>query len=580
MCGISGRYSINGLSKNEQSAFFESSKVSHANRGPDGFGQYTSDDVKVVLTHSRLSLVDLSHNGHQPMKKHGLVLVFNGEVYNFRAIKAELEADGYTFFSQSDTEVILSAYDKWGDDCFKRFNGPLAVALYNEETGQLLLARDRVGEKPLYYFIDEDDASVYFSSTIKQIMRAANNTWQLNEDRIIADLIFNFWSDKEQTHIKNIDNVPVASIVKIDTKTGSRSVQKYWELTANETSNDEQTIIRDVDDLLMDAVDMRVQLDAPLGAILSGGIDSTLLVSMTKNALQYAPTCFTLSRNDHIDDDLFYATKYCDEHGLPHVKVALNDKDLNQEAFINATREMEEPSLDQVYLYISRNYETARQSGLKAVLNGQGADEIFLGYLDFYSFLRDEANYSDRHAFESYWFNQSPLKESLDEERIKRIINQNIEKNYVPVASDDVLNSVLRFGVKTHLQSLLAQEDKQSMRWSVECRTAFTDYRLVEYMSAVPSRIKMLDNKEKYVLRQVAKKHLPDYIINRKKLGFPDLPDNREALVASMIDDGLLKNSPVLSRILSHKVIEYPNDLPLYMKWKLCSVAILERSIL
>lgn len=580
MCGISGLYSINGLSQNEQSAFFESSKVSHINRGPDDFGQYTSNDSKVVLTHSRLSLVDLSHNGHQPMKKHGLVLVFNGEVYNFRAIRAELEADGYTFFSQSDTEVILSAYDKWGDDCFRRFNGPLATALYNEETGELLLARDRVGEKPLYYFIDADDTLVYFGSTMKQIMKAANNTWQLNEDRIIADLIFNFWSDKEHTHIDGIDNVPVASIVKIDTNTGSRVVEKYWELSANETHNDEETIIRDVDELLMDAVDMRVKLDAPLGAILSGGIDSTLLVSMTKNALPYAPTCFTLSRKDHMDDDLFYATKYCDEHGLPHVKVALNDVDLNQEAFINATREMEEPSLDQVYLYISRNYETARQSGLKAVLNGQGADEIFLGYLDFYSFLRDEANYSDRQAFEDYWFNQSPLKESLDAERVKRIVKENVEKNYVPVASKDVLNSVLRFGVKTHLQSLLAQEDKQSMRWSVECRTAFTDYRLVEYMSAVPSRIKMLDDKEKYVLRQVAKKHLPDYIINRKKLGFPDLPDNREALIISMIDDGLLKKSPLLNRILSHKVIEYPNDLPLYMKWKLCSVAILERSIL
>lgn len=580
MCGISGRYSINGVSQSEQGIFFESSKVSHANRGPDDFGQFTSSDSRVVLTHSRLSLVDLSHNGHQPMKKHGLVLVFNGEVYNFRAIRAELEADGYAFFSQSDTEVILSAYDKWGDDCFKRFNGPLAAILYNEETGELLLVRDRVGEKPLYYFIDEGNASVYFGSTIKQIMKAADRVWQLNEDRIIADLIFNFWSDKEHTHIDGIDNVPVASIVKIDTKTGDRVVEKYWELTANEVHSDEETIIRDVDELLRDAVDMRVKLDAPLGAILSGGIDSTLLVSMTKNVLPYAPTCFTLSRNDHMDDDLFYATKYCDEHGLPHVKVALNDADLNQEAFISATREMEEPSLDQVYLYISRNYETARQSGLKAVLNGQGADEIFLGYLDFYSFLRDEVNYSDHQAFENYWFNQSPLKESLDEERVKRIIQDNIRKNYMPVASKDALNSVLRFGVKTHLQSLLAQEDKQSMRWSVECRTAFTDYRLVEYMSAVPSRIKMLDDKEKYVLRQVAKKHLPDYIINRKKLGFPDLPDDREALITSMIDDGLLKNSPLLNRILSHKVIEYPNDLPLYMKWKLCSVAILERSIL
>lgn len=581
MCGISGYYALNGISDTSRDRFIDNSKINHAQRGPDDFGSYVSKDNRLVLTHSRLSLVDLSHNGHQPMKKEGRVLVFNGEIYNFRTIKTELENSGYSFVSTSDTEVILAAYDKWGTDCFNLFNGPFALAIYDERTSEIILARDRVGEKPLYYYKDEGDSAIYFGSTIKQIMQVKPKAWKLDEERIISDIIFNFWSDKKRTHIAGIQNIETGTYVVIDTVSNSQTTHSYWDLTSNEfTDKSETEIISDVSDILLDAVDIRVQLDAPIGAILSGGLDSTLLTALSRNRLAYAPNCFTLSRNQHIDEDLFYAQKYCEENELPHNKVELTDADLGIDALVAATLNMEEPSLDQVYLYISRNYETAHQKGMKAVLNGQGADEIFLGYLDYYSFLRDEENYKNQQAFEDYWFNASPVSRYMNTDQVKGIIHANIMDNYVPVASNDSLNSVLRFGVKTHLQSLLAQEDKQSMRWSVECRTVFTDYRLVEYMSAVPSRVKIFDNKEKYVLRKVAEKHLPNYIINREKLGFPDLPDNRGAFVDGMIEDGILVNSLVLSNIFSLKVLEYPDELPLSMKWKMCSIAILERSLL
>ena len=240
---------------------------------------------------------------------------------------------------------------------------------------------------------------------------------------------------------------------------------------------------------------------------------------------------------------------------------------------------MEEPTIDQVYIYISRNYEAVHQHGLKAVLNGQGADEIFLGYLDYYSFLRDENNYTTSEVFKQYWYLQSPLKNAIDKDLLKRIIDENITKHFVPYATDDTLNSVLRFGVKTHLPARLAQEDKQSMNWSVECRTAFTDYRLVEYLSSVPSRFKMLDNKEKYILRKIGQKHVPEYITKRKKLGFPDLPDKRKEFIESLISDGLLTNSQFLSSLIDESLLKYTKELPLSMQWKLCSIAILEKSL-
>lgn len=580
MCGISGYYAPHGMTNASKRVFTSTSKTQHSQRGPDDFGVYESMDSLVMLAHSRLSLVDLTNHGHQPMQKHDKVLVFNGEIYNFRSIRSTLEAVGYTFTSSSDTEVVLSAYDKWGSECFALFNGPFALAIYDTNTKEIILARDRVGEKPFYYYYDQSSSAIYFGSTIKQIMDMSPRAWELDEERVISDIIFNFWSDKRHTHIKDIVNIPAGTLTTIDTIANRQFSRTYWELTNVDTPADEADVISDIEALLVDAVDIRVQLDTPIGMILSGGLDSTLLTSISASKLPYTPQCFTLSRNDHMDDDLYYAQKYCQDSSLPHNRVPLTDRDLDIDALVSATREMEEPSLDQVYLYISKNYETVHNLGLKAVLNGQGADEIFLGYLDYYDFLRDEANYRDQEAFEAYWLKQSPVSQYMDTARVKAVINANIEHNYLPVKSDDLLNSVLRFGVKTHLQSLLAQEDKQSMRWSVECRTVFTDYRLVEYMCAVPSRMKMLDNKEKYILRTVAQKYLPDYIISRKKLGFPDLPDNRSALIDGMISDGLLTNSSILNSILSNEALTRPDDLTLSMKWKLCSIAILERSIL
>jgi asparagine synthase (glutamine-hydrolysing) len=581
MCGISGYYSSKKSNNPSSDAFQSISKKQHERRGPDDFGVYLSPNNTVGLAHSRLSLVDLSGHGHQPMSKHNKILIFNGEIYNFRAIKSELETLGYEFFSTSDSEVILSAFDCWGVACFSKFNGPFALSIYDELSGLLVIARDRIGEKPLYIYDDEAAGVFYFGSTIKFILEICQNRkWELDVDRVVSDLIFNFWSDKTHTHIKDVYNLPTGNYISIDTKKGTRTTAAYWQLQKDESRDDESTVLQNIEELLVDSVNLRTSLDTEIGVVLSGGLDSTLLTSLAMKNLDYKPHCFTLAKGEYMDEDLHYASKVCDDYGIPHHKVQIRDDDLSLEKLVEVTKAMEEPSLDQVYVYINRNYETIHHQKLKAALNGQGADEIFLGYLDYYSFLRDENNYSSAAALKRYWLQQSPLRDAIDRDLLERIIDENITRHFVPYMSDDKLNSVLRFGVKTHLPALLAQEDKQSMNWSVECRTAFTDYRLVEYLSSVPSYLKKLDGREKYILRKIGEKHVPTYITKRKKLGFPDLPDKRQEFIQDIIAKGLLTSSPLLTSLIDESLLKYTKELPLSMQWRLCSIAILEKSLL
>lgn len=577
MCGIAGRLQLRG---NNADRFVKAAKRAHARRGPDDFGYALFDHDRVVLAHNRLSIIDLSSQGHQPMQKHGRTIVFNGEIYNFRELRMELERHGYVFDSHSDTEVILSAYDKWGDTCFGRFNGPFAVAIYDPHKKEILLARDKVGEKPLYYFVDSATHDFTFSSTIRFIRDMyPERHWVLDDRRIASDLLFNFWSDKSRTHVKDILSLMPGTYVRIGTETGRLTRHVYWDLQAVDCTVSEEEALGTIDELLQDAVKLRTSLDTKIGMILSGGLDSTLLTLLGSNDLAYRPDCFTLEKMGHVDDDLFYAQKVCQEYGLPHHKVAVRSEDLQLNKLIEVTAAMEEPALDQVYVYINRNYQVAHEHNLKAVLNGQGSDEIFLGYLDYYSFLRDSDNYQDVESFRRYWLNQSPLANAMDRELMGSVVDENLGANFLPYVTDDRLNSVLRFGVKTHLLALLAQEDKQSMAWSVECRTAFTDYRLVQYVSSLPSALKMKDGREKYLLRKLGKKYVPEYITQRKKLGFPDLPDNRQAFIDSLVATGMLERSSVLSGMISEKMLKYPQELPPAMRWKLCSIAIMEQSL-
>lgn len=579
MCGISGFYKKEKISKVVLDKFQNDAEVIQHKRGPDFFGSYVNERGNLAFFHNRLSLVDLSSKGNQPMEKHGFVISFNGEIYNFRQIKKELESFGYKFNSTTDTEVILSAYHRWGTKSFDKFNGAYAFALYDTAKDIILLVRDKVGEKPLYYFFDQSKNELVFASNV-QLLLTLKKDIKLNQNRILSDLIFNFWSDKSETHFSSIKTLYPGTYLKYGNSEKELEIINYWDILPREVTVREEDAFEKINSLLEDAINIRVQLDTKIASILSGGIDSSLMSVIGQKYLSYLLDCYTLKKKGYDDEDIISASRISKEKEWKHHQVEVRPEDLSIKNASYITKAMEEPILDQVYIYINRNYEEAHKNGFKAVLNGQGADEVFLGYLDYYPFLRNQKNYESYGAFRDFWYDQFDLKEFINKNLVFASIEENLLKNFKPYQTKDNLNSVLRFGAKTHLPALLLQEDKQSLNWSVECRTVYTDYRLVEYLSGIPSHLKYADGREKYLLRKVAKKYLPDYIINRRKLGFPNLPDGRDLLVTELIEKGYLKKSELISKMFSPKIFDNIEKLPFPIRWKLCSIAVFEREFI
>jgi asparagine synthase (glutamine-hydrolysing) len=238
----------------------------------------------------------------------------------------------------------------------------------------------------------------------------------------------------------------------------------------------------------------------------------------------------------------------------------------------NAIDHLEEIALHKS-LYLNKSYRTVRSHGLKAVLNGQGSDEVSLGYYNFYDFLHRGQKLLQYDNFLNYWQESFAFKEYMKEDTVRDLIDKNLRQNYLPYMGKDLLNSVLAFGVKTHLLNILNHEDRFSMAESIECRTVFTDYRIIEKMMSIPSRYKAYDGREKYLIRKVGEKVLPQRIINRKKTSFlPYSGRQEQILLDGIIADKALKNSSLLNQVFDKRLFINIHDLPLSQKWKIVNL--------
>lgn len=575
MCGIVGVIKKNNNPVSPTVLDMMSGAISH--RGPDSNGVYFSDDRTVAFAHRRLSLVDLSENGAQPMEKHGRIIVFNGEIYNFRDIRKNLESEGYIFKSTSDTEVILSAFDKWGIKCLDKFNGAFAFVLYDKNSNTQFVARDRLGEKPLYY--TQIDDAILIASEVKAISQYPGVVLSPNLRRIKMDLIFNFWADKEESYFENIFSVQPGYYLKIN-DSGIQKV-KYWDLVVEKTLiKKEEISLSDIDkyagemlEILEEATKIRINADVKIGSMLSGGIDSSLITTIAAKYSRYPIKCFTLFHENSNDEDYYCAQLLAGKvQNIVDYPVPIKKESFSVEQIDYTIYQMEEVLLDKIYVYVNNNYKIAKKHGLKAVINGQGSDEITLGYYKYYPLLQSSFSQFEKDNFISYWTNQFFLKDYVDTDEVKNLVIQNLEKAYFPYLSDDLLNSVCAFGIKTHLLDLLAQEDKLSMSEGVECRTVFTDYRFAEKLMTIPSIAKILDGREKYLIRELAKKILPDKIINREKLGFPDFDDQSRHVVAEIINNPEFRNSKILNAIVSKEMFSNIDRLPEGKRWKLANI--------
>lgn len=535
MCGIVG---IVDFSTDVSAHWRECLKAmndSQSHRGPDGEGYYFNHHIG--LGHKRLAVIDIAH-GQQPMKTAdgGLILIYNGEIYNFLELRRTLEKEGYHFETASDTEVLLKAYQAWGKECLSRFNGDFAFAIWDETRQELFLARDRLGVKPLHYTRLGD--SFLFSSEAKALLKFPGIPRIIDSYALIESLAY-FQPLVPGTFIKNIQILEPGHYL-IVRRDGVEKVQ-YWNLSyTGSDDNFEQTKQR-ISWLLEDATKLRMISDVPICGLLSGGLDSSILCTLMSDNSADRINTFSIDFKDnapksnrvtHIhDEDLNFAKVVAKEINAIHHPIVMNGDDYF-ELLPRAVYAREMPVALGSEVGIYRLCQEVKKHATVA-LSGEGADEIALGY---YMFVSKEAIAGKLSPFfvipaNRFMFILNPMVRAKLRP-IKYIQNKfyNFLEN-MPTLWDKEeyrnLNTMHYLQIKYVLPYLLDRADRLSMAASVELRVPFCDHRLVEYFFNIDPALKLTEGIEKYVLRESFRGRVYQEVLERKKSIFPyPLSDN------------------------------------------------------
>jgi asparagine synthase (glutamine-hydrolysing) len=556
MCGIAGIFNRNG--EPVSPVILRRMTDSIAHRGPDGEGFYT--DSFIGLGHRRLAIIDLSPAGHQPMisDSGSYVLSYNGEIYNFQEIRAELEARGHHFRSKTDSEVVLYAYKEWGEKCLERFNGMFAFAVWDKKKQQLFVARDRYGIKPLYY--TQRNSTFIFGSEIKAILEHPSYKTELSKEALLEYFTFqNFFTDR--TLYKDIKILPAGSYIYISL--GSNLVpqpQIWWDFNFSESSpvKDKNEYIEELDRLFKQAVNRQLVSDVEIGSYLSGGMDSGSITAIAAMQFPYLKTftCgFDLNSASGIElgfDERQKAEYMSYLFKTEHYEMVLKAGDMER-CMGKLAWHLEEPRVGQSY----PNFYAAQLASkfVKVVLSGAGGDELFGGYP--WRYYRAVVNDDFDHYIGRYYdFWQRLIPNSVIHEVFKPIWNDVkhvwtrdifadvFKRKFDCIGSpEDYVNQSLYFEAKTFLHGLLVVEDKLSMAHSLETRVPFLDNDLVDFAMKLPVNLKLgnltevvrLNENEpgsktgkyfektrdgKLILRDVMSKYIPDEITNNIKQGF------------------------------------------------------------
>ncbi|AGB04675.1 asparagine synthase, glutamine-hydrolyzing [Aciduliprofundum sp. MAR08-339] len=563
MCGI------NGFTwKNTELISKMNDALKH--RGPDDEGIFS--DENVTLGHVRLAIIDLSKKAHQPMKykkdEKEVWIVYNGEIYNFMEIRSELENKGYVFNTHSDTEVILAAYLEWGYECVEKLNGMWAFAIYDKKKGTIFLSRDRFGIKPLYYHYDGEN--LVFSSEIKGILQHGLKR-QINENKISDYLMFRGVVG-EETLFKSIKKLLPGHNMVFDLTSRSIKVWRYWRLKPNpkyETMGFDEALIT-LDELLKKSVRRRLIADVKVGAILSGGLDSSVIAAYMRDLSNKVIT-FTVRFKGSTFDEGEYATKVAEYINAEHHDIALDFED-----YIKGMEEYakikDEPIgvPNEVALFLLSKY--IRKMGVYVVLSGEGSDEIFYGYNRIF---RSPFDMERMRIFTNSRNSPEELRKKLPElyeryggkvittildllllrypywppEIVEKILKHKGDEEYIEIFNNildeiahDDYHKLSYFFLNAHLPILLNRVDNSTMANAVESRVPFLDHELVEFVFSLPNHFKSpwkswedyikaqtktsdeIAEKHdipKYILKKLGSEKIPEEIINRRKMGFP-----------------------------------------------------------
>ncbi len=530
MCGIFG---FNFEDKNL--ALKISEKLLH--RGPDDSGIFIDDGL--TLGHRRLSIIDLSERGRQPMFNEDgtLVLVFNGEIYNFKELKGELK-ENHEFISNTDSEVILHLYEDYGIDFINKLRGMFAFALYDMKKKNIILARDRIGKKPLYYYYDGN--TFIFSSELPAILEAGVKK-EISYRGLSSYLVFGF-VQSPFTILKNVYKLEPGQIL-IYSNDGVK-LKKYWDLNPYSYYNDLDYIVNRIRNLLFESVKLRMISDVPLGAFLSGGIDSSVIVYIMKKISESVKT-YSIGFDFYLDESKF--AEYVADYFNTEHKTFFISVDNAQKIFNDVISYLSEPINDPALIPVFLLSKNARRH-VKVVLTGEGGDELFGGYeryraIKFYllpkfikkigiNLILNKSKYfkyikkEEKYRIISYMnknlgnFYLSIISTFLPYEIKKMCRRLNFEFN-VKFNSADLLNEAMVYDIKTSLaDGLLMKVDFMTMANSLEARTPYLDHILVDFATRIPSNYKIKFFNEKYVLKKTFEKDIPKNIIKRKKQGF------------------------------------------------------------
>ena len=515
-------------------------------RGPDDQSTYIDD--KVSLGHRRLAIIDLSPAGRQPKcnEDASIWIVFNGEIYNFQEIRAKLEKSGHNSSSNTDTEVIIHAYEEWGTGCVERFNGMWAFAIYDKNEGILFFSRDRFGVKPLYFCTHEK--GLIFSSEIKGILQHSIKRVP-NEKAIYDFLVLGFVDHLPQTFFQGIDRLMPGESMIYDLSKGTMNKFRWYDLASrlldagNITEEEAAKRIRAV---FEDSVRYRLISDVPVGSCLSGGIDSSSIVhAMRKNSETGVIKTFSMVFPGKKQDESSFINEVVAAAKVEAHKVSPTSDDLLKD--LNDLIWTQEEPFGSLSIYGQyKVMQLANRSGMKVLLDGQGSDEIFAGYFIYYKYylfesllhlrvgeaietakrmknkLQDMVLFPAMTILSALGLSQGILQ-NLWLSRMKYLkgFDRIVLANPLTDRGFDLNRALYSDLTRYSIPQLLRYEDKNSMRWSIESRVPFLDYRLVELAMSLPSGYKIRKGTTKYILRKAMKGLVSDRILERKdKIGF------------------------------------------------------------
>lgn len=557
MCGINGIHGLEGLSDPQAIVSEMNSKLAH--RGPDAAGVFESGNT--VLGHRRLSIIDTSADGNQPFHSQNgqLTIVYNGELYNYIELRKTLESS-YTFRTQTDTEVILAAWEKWGKACVSKFNGMFAFAIHDKNSDELVLVRDRLGIKPLY--IAQLGQHVVFSSEVRAILASGLIPRKLNRSALVDYLRYQTVQGPF-TLIEGVQLVPAGSMVTLTDN--ELRTEVYWDMAAHSSGKAQgqntEEIQKEIRDKLARSVELRMRADVPFGAFLSGGIDSSALVGLMSEVAERPVSTFSVTFEEDEFSEGKYAQMVADKFATNHHEICLKVEDF-RDLIPDALKAMDHPSGDGPNTFVVS--KVSKEAGITMALSGLGGDELFGGYAIFKQ-ATNLLDYKWTSSFPKFMRRAGgnllkKIKPSVASEKMAGILTEDYldlehaypwsrlvlndkrissllgQKNLPANAVHKHLLEVLEYGkpgfdlpylskvslaeMQTYMQHVLLRDsDQMSMAHALEVRVPFLDHELVEYVLGIPDPIKFPHTPKKLLVESLGDL-LPPEIVNRPKMGF------------------------------------------------------------